>query len=285
MGRKAKFRKALSMPSLLAQMRRCFEGVEDEVAGRGLIPHRRLRSPKAKEVYWQPPRYRHSGAGLVGVVDDRVRAALLLGQLGLNARRPVDPAPAEGSGGPPAVRVNRPHTSGEYFVAALSRRTPSLTPRIEPARAWGGSGHSGHRGYPQLGLIRSHEPIDLPGPTSRANQAAAFASICLPSADNKTAIPVLHAAGGSHDAADASPRALRCSVHHHAGLRHGRNARPSCGSPGPWVRTVYLRQTTKPPCSGQLLRCPSGANQLNHLAPEGRRSLPPWKRGAVSISA
>ena len=36
MGRKAKLRKALSMPSLLAQMRRCFEAVEDEVAGRGL---------------------------------------------------------------------------------------------------------------------------------------------------------------------------------------------------------------------------------------------------------
>ena len=42
-------------------------------------------------------------------------------------------------------------------------------------------------------------------------------------------------------------------------------------------------------------RCrPSGTNQLDHLAPEGRRSLPPadclpgqvpWKRGAVSISA
>ena len=36
MGRKAEFRKALSMPGLLAQMRRCFEAVEDEVAGRGL---------------------------------------------------------------------------------------------------------------------------------------------------------------------------------------------------------------------------------------------------------
>ena len=34
MGRKTKFRKALSMPGLLAEMRRCFEGVEDEVAGR-----------------------------------------------------------------------------------------------------------------------------------------------------------------------------------------------------------------------------------------------------------
>ena len=30
MGRKAKFRKVLSMPGLLAEMRRCFDGVEDQ---------------------------------------------------------------------------------------------------------------------------------------------------------------------------------------------------------------------------------------------------------------
>ena len=38
MGRKAKtnFRKALSMPGLPAEMRRCFEAVKDEVAGRRL---------------------------------------------------------------------------------------------------------------------------------------------------------------------------------------------------------------------------------------------------------
>ena len=36
MGRKAKYRKVLSMPGLLAEMRRCFDEVEDEVAGRGL---------------------------------------------------------------------------------------------------------------------------------------------------------------------------------------------------------------------------------------------------------
>ena len=200
----------------------------------------------------------------------------LLGQLGLNARRPV---------APPAVCMNRPHAGSKGFVAALSCRTPSLTPRIEPARAWGGSGHTGHRGDAQLGLIRSHEPVDLPGPTSRANQAfvgrrvhwtlrgssSPFASICLPSADKKIAIPVLHAHDGSHGAAGVSPRALRCSIHQRAGPRHARPARPSCGSPGRWVRTVYLRQTTTPPFPSQLFRSPSGANQLDHLAPEGRR--------------
>ena len=35
--------------------------------------------------------------------------------------------------------------------------------------------------------------------------------------------------------------------------------------------------------TSQLLRCPSGANQLNHLAPEGWRSLPPWKRGGLDF--
>ena len=169
------------------------------------------------------------------------------------------------------MRVNRPHAGSAGFVAALSHRAPSLTPRIEPARAWGGSGHTGHRGDAQLGLIRSHEPVDLPGPTSRANQAAAFASICLPSADKKIAIPVLHADDGSHDAAGASPRVLRCSAHLHAGLRHARPARPSGGSPGRWVRTVCLRQTTTPPFTSQLFRSPSGAIQFDPLAPEGRR--------------
>ena len=36
MGRKVKFRKDLSMPGMLAEMRRCFEGVADAVPGRGL---------------------------------------------------------------------------------------------------------------------------------------------------------------------------------------------------------------------------------------------------------
>ena len=96
--------------------------------------------------------------------------------------------------------------------------------------------------------------------------------------------PVLHAHDGSHGAAGVSPRALRCSIHLHAGPRHARPARPSCGSPGRWVRTVCLRQTTTPPFTSQLFRSPSGASQLDPLAPEGWRSLPPWKRGAVSIS-
>ena len=36
MGREAKFRKDLSMPGMMAEMRRCFESVADAVPGRGL---------------------------------------------------------------------------------------------------------------------------------------------------------------------------------------------------------------------------------------------------------
>ena len=36
MGREARFRKDLSMPGMLAEMRRCFERVADPVACRGL---------------------------------------------------------------------------------------------------------------------------------------------------------------------------------------------------------------------------------------------------------
>ncbi len=36
MGREAKFRKDLSMPGMVAEMRRCFERVEDAVSSRGV---------------------------------------------------------------------------------------------------------------------------------------------------------------------------------------------------------------------------------------------------------
>ena len=48
-----------------------------------------------------------------------------------------------------------------------------LTPRVVAAR--GDSEHTGHRGDAETGLIRAHEPVDLPGPVSLANQAVAFA--------------------------------------------------------------------------------------------------------------
>ena len=61
--------------------------------------------------------------------------------------------------------------------SSVPRTVPPLTgaPRVVPAR--GDSEHSGHRGNAALDLIRSDEPVELPGPVSRANQAVAFAKM------------------------------------------------------------------------------------------------------------
>ena len=55
-----------------------------------------------------------------------------------------------------------------------SRRQPS-TPRVVPAR--GDTKQAGHRGDADTRLIRTHEPVDRPGPVSRAIQAVAVARI------------------------------------------------------------------------------------------------------------
>ena len=90
----------------------------------------------------------------------------LSGQLRVNPGRSVRPS---------AAFVNRPHARAQRLVRGLARRALTCTPRVVPAR--GDSEHSGHRGDSKLGLIRSHEPVDLPGTVPRANQAVAFAKI------------------------------------------------------------------------------------------------------------
>ena len=77
------------------------------------------------------------------------------------------------------------------------------------------------------------------------------------------ASPVLHADDGSHGEAGVSPRALRCSIHQRAGLRHGHPARPGCGSSG---RTVRIHE----PASPESVRC-EPRRRAGHLAPEGPR--------------
>ena len=74
-----------------------------------------------------------------------------------------------------AAFVNRPHARTQRLVRGFARRALTGAPRVVPAR--GDSEHSGHRGDSKLGLIRSHEPVDLPGTVPRANQAVAFAKI------------------------------------------------------------------------------------------------------------
>ena len=85
------------------------------------------------------------------------------GQLRMNARRPA------------AALVNLAHTRAQRLVGVLSCRALALAPRVVPAR--GDTEHSDHRGDTELGLVRSHEPVDLPGTVSRAKQAVVFAGI------------------------------------------------------------------------------------------------------------
>ena len=66
---------------------------------------------------------------------------------------------------------------GSCHASLLALRTigtPTASPRVGPAR--GDAQHPAHRGHPMTGLVRLHEPEDLPGtePVSRANQTAAF---------------------------------------------------------------------------------------------------------------
>ena len=80
--------------------------------------------------------------------------------------------------------------------------------------------------HTETSLIRAHEPIDLPGPVSRANQAVAFAKS-----------RVLRAADGSPGAADESLHALRCAGRRSACRHLGPPARPRFGWPGRTART------------------------------------------------
>ena len=90
----------------------------------------------------------------------------LSGQLGVNPRRPVRPT---------AAFVNRSHARAQRLVRGLARRALTGAPRVVPAR--GDTEYPGYRGGSKRGLIRSHEPVDLPGTVSRANQAVAFAKM------------------------------------------------------------------------------------------------------------
>ena len=150
-------------------------------------------------------------------------------------------------------------------------RTSAASPRIVPAG--GDTQHPAHRGYPVDGPVRSHELEDLPGtiPVSRANQAAALFRICLPSTDKKVAIPALREAGDSPDAAAATPRARHSSDRPRDDLHRDWPDAPSCGSPATSIRTVYLRQTTKPLFASQLPGRATRPHQLHHLATVLRR--------------
>ena len=74
-----------------------------------------------------------------------------------------------------AAGVDRLHASRQRRIGSRTSRRPTATPRVAPAG--GDTEHAGHRGDAKTRLIRTHEPEDLPGPVSRANQAVALARI------------------------------------------------------------------------------------------------------------
>ena len=90
MGREAKFRKDLSMPGMLAEMRRCFERVADPVACRGLKLSDRLMSGLAVFALKYPslPRFERDARGL-GEARDGLRRENLRSLFGIR-RAPSD---------------------------------------------------------------------------------------------------------------------------------------------------------------------------------------------------
>ena len=147
----------------------------------------------------------------------------------MNPRRPVRPT---------AALVNRLDTRPERLVRCLARRALTLTLHAIPAR--GDSEYTGHRGYRTFGLIRSHEPVDLPGTVSRANQAFVGRRFTGPFACPPDLLPrylVLQADADSLGAADAAPRVALRLDHPVAERLCGRFELPS-----------------------RLLRAPSGSN-------------------------
>ena len=140
---------------------RGLETTLDEVRRRaGLGISTRGARPLATAYSGQPRLAHHPSYALAA------HRCALSGQFRVNPRRPVRPT---------ATFVNRPHTGAQRLVRLLTHRALTLAPRIEPAR--GDAEHPGHGGDTKLGLIRSHEPVDLPGTVSRANQAVAFAKM------------------------------------------------------------------------------------------------------------
>ena len=108
----------------------------------------------------------------------------------------------------------------------------------------------GHCGDSDFGLMLSHEPVDLPGTVSRANQTVAFARMSRSSRSRR--ISRRRRRSSSYSAVlgpVAATPLVTLSLHHPVADR--------------------LRGRLELPC--QLLRRATSSNQLNHLAPVLRR--------------
>ena len=174
----------------------------------------------------------------------------VLGEFGVNARRPVGAA---------ATLMNVADTRLEDIVGLPAPRRLTVSPRIEPAQ--GDAEHAGHRGGAIAGLIRSHEleRFRVPSRSPERTRPRPFA-----------VSRALHAAGDSHDEDDEAPRARRSSTHRLGDPRRDRPGGPSYGWSG---RALEL--------AGELADRAPRANQLHHLVAKLRRvrQVCSWHRG------
>ena len=147
MGRKAKLRKALSMPGLPAQMRRCFEAVEDAVAGRGLNLADCLVSGLAMFALKYPSllQFEHDARSL-GESAHEPRRENLRSLFGaerapsdVRLRERLDVVDPRGCVGPGGVRA----TARRRFACRRGARLPVLDGALHPARVSPAGGEPG----------------------------------------------------------------------------------------------------------------------------------------------
>ena len=184
-------------------------------------------------------------------------------QFGMNPRHPV---------GAPRLLVDGADRTAQHLVALRTMRAPTAPPRVVPAG--GDTQHPAHRGHRMFGLVRPHEPEDLPGtvPVSRANQTAACFKICLPSADKKIVIRAPREAGDSPDVAGEAPQPRCSSNRPHDALRLDRSDVPNCGSSEHSTRTrvpallpSVLHGLTRPSGAGTPARTANEFSTWEHL--------------------
>ena len=159
------------------------------------------------------------------------------------------------SGGPSPTPMNRPHLAPQLPIAPRMARTPAPSPRL--SRPLGETSCIRH--------IVATRWAARPAPTT----SKTFRAPSRPPERTKPRLssPALREAGDSPAAAAAAPRAQRSSGRPRGDLHRDRPDAPGCGSPAMGTRTVYLRQTTTPPFTGELPGRAASAHRLRHPAP------------------
>ena len=173
-------------------------------------------------------------------------------QVGMDPRRSI---------GPSRMPMNRPHLAPQLLIAPRMARTPAASPRLShPLGETPSTRHIVATRWTARFALTSSKTSRAPSRSPERTKPRLFSGY-----------PVLREAGDSPDAAAATPRARHSSDHPRDDLHRGRPDAPNCGSPATNIRTVYLRQTTKPLFASQLPRRATGPHQLHHLATVLRR--------------